>query len=46
MIDLQLGDNVKARVIDKDQKNEYIKNELKQKIRSQKDIYSYIQKVG
>lgn len=40
VIDIQLADNVKARVIDEDQKNEYVKND-KKKIRSQYETYNY-----
>jgi polyphosphate kinase len=46
MIDLQLSDNVKARVIDKEQKNEYGEDESEQKTRSQYDIYNYIKKLN
>ena len=46
MIDLQLSDNVKARVIDKEQKNEYLKDESDQKIRSQSDIYNLTKKLN
>jgi polyphosphate kinase len=46
MIDLQLSDNVKARVIDREQKNEYLKDESDQKIRSQSDIYNLIKKLN
>ena len=46
MIDFQLSDNVKARVIDKEQKNEYLKDESEQKIRSQYEIYKYLQKLN
>ena len=42
MIDLQWNDNVKARIIDKDQKNEYVSDESKQKIRSQYKIYNLL----
>ncbi len=46
MIDLQLSDNVKARVIDREQKNEYLKDESDQKIRSQSDIYNLTKKLN
>lgn len=40
VIDIQLSDNVKARIIDAKQKNEYVKNEDK-KVRSQNATYDY-----
>ena len=40
VIDIELADNVKARVIDAKQKNEYVKNDEKE-IRSQYAIYDY-----
>jgi polyphosphate kinase len=46
MIDLQLNDNVKARRIDKEQKNEYVKDESEKKIRSQSDIYKYLKRLN
>jgi polyphosphate kinase len=46
MIDLQLNDNVKARIVDKEQKNEYINYEGEQKIRSQYEIYDTIKKLN
>lgn len=46
MIDLQLSDNIKARRIDKEQKNEYARDESEQKIRSQYEIYNYINKLN
>jgi len=46
MIDLQLCDNDKARVIDKEQKNEYVKDENEKKIRSQFEIYDIIKKLN
>lgn len=46
LIDLQLSDNVKARFIDKEQKNEYVIEENEKKIRSQYEIYNYIQKLN
>ncbi len=41
MIDIQLKDNVKARVINSHQDNEYIKDNNKEEIRSQFKIYEY-----
>jgi polyphosphate kinase len=46
MIDLQLSDNVKARVIDKEQKNEYLKDESEQNVRSQSEIYNLTKKLN
>ncbi len=46
MIDFQLNDNVKARAIDKEQKNEYAIDESNKKIRSQFEIYNYIKKLN
>lgn len=40
LIDIQLNDNVKARIIDTKQQNEYVKNN-KKKIRSQHATYQY-----
>jgi polyphosphate kinase len=42
MIDIQWNDNVKARIIDKDQRNDYKKAENEQKIRSQYEIYNFL----
>jgi polyphosphate kinase len=44
MIDLQLSDNVKARIIDNDKMNEYVKDESGKKIRSQCEIYRMLQR--
>ena len=38
MIDLQLNDNVKARIIDSRQKNKYVKNKIQIHIKIQKQI--------
>ncbi|MDX1471917.1 MAG: polyphosphate kinase 1, partial [Flavobacteriaceae bacterium] len=42
LLEIQLADNVKARIIDKDQKNEYVKNDLP-KVRSQYATYQYFE---
>ena len=42
MIDIQLNDNVKARVIDCEQINNYKEDEKEEKIRSQYDIYKFL----
>lgn len=43
VLDIQLGDNLKTRIIDKHQKNEYMRND-EPKYRSQIAIYEYFQK--
>ncbi len=40
-LDIQWHDNVKARIIDKDQSNHYVKRGNKRSIRSQQEIYDY-----
>jgi polyphosphate kinase len=40
LIDIQLADNVKARIIDAEQKNEYVQNDLP-KVQSQLATYAY-----
>ncbi|MCW9094740.1 MAG: polyphosphate kinase 1, partial [Ignavibacteriaceae bacterium] len=42
MIDIQWDDNIKARIIDKDQRNDYKEDENEQKIRSQYEIYNLL----
>ena len=42
ILDLQWCDNVKARVLDKDQKNKYRKLKINGKIRSQEATYKYL----
>lgn len=42
---LQLGDTCKARVIDADQKNEYVKRGNRRKVRSQVAIYDYLKRI-
>ncbi len=44
MIDLQLSDNVKARIINNEKMNEYVKDESGKKIRSQCEIYRMLQR--
>ena len=44
MIDLQWNDNVKARIVDKDQKNDYLSDDSEKKIRSQYEIYNYLKR--
>ncbi|MEV3813884.1 polyphosphate kinase 1 [Aeromonas allosaccharophila] len=44
-LELQLSDTCKARVIDADQKNEYVKRGNRRKIRSQVAIYDYLKRI-
>lgn len=44
ILHIQLNDNVKARVQDYTQKNKYVHNDKKHKIRSQYEIYNYLKK--
>lgn len=41
ILKIQLNDNVKARILDNELKNEYVRNDLG-KIRSQEEIYKYL----
>ena len=44
ILDIQLRDNVKARIQDADEKNEYVKKgENEKSVRSQYEIYNYLQ---
>ncbi len=45
ILELQLSDTCKARVIDADQKNEYVKRGNRRKIRSQVAIYDYLKRI-
>lgn len=45
ILELQLSDTCKARVIDADQKNEYVKRGNRRKVRSQVAIYDYIKRI-
>ncbi|HMH35225.1 MAG TPA: polyphosphate kinase 1, partial [Puia sp.] len=42
ILDIQLADNVKARWLDNDLSNQYKRDHLKKKIRSQIEIYNYL----
>ena len=42
IIDIQLKDTLKARVIDIDQKNRYVKRGNRRKLRSQVEIYNFL----
>lgn len=45
ILELQVSDTCKARVIDADQKNEYVKRGNRRKIRSQVAIYDYLKRI-
>ncbi|HHQ4566639.1 polyphosphate kinase 1 [Aeromonas hydrophila] len=45
ILELQLSDTCKARVIDADQKNDYVKRGNRRKIRSQVAIYDYLKRI-
>ncbi|MGY6038973.1 polyphosphate kinase 1 [Aeromonas sp. AE23HZ002T15] len=45
ILQLQLGDTCKARVIDADQSNEYVKRGNRRKVRSQVAIYDYLKRI-
>ncbi len=45
ILELQLSDTCKARVIDADQKNEYVKRGNRRKVRSQVAIYDYLKRI-
>ncbi|MBN2812465.1 MAG: polyphosphate kinase 1 [Bacteroidales bacterium] len=45
MIDLQLKDNVKARIINAVQDNQYVSSKGKEKLRSQEELYNYYKKL-
>lgn len=42
LLQIQLKDNVKARILDNEMKNHYVKGSKKEKIRSQIEIYHYL----
>jgi polyphosphate kinase len=44
ILDLQLSENVKARVLDNEQKNHYVESGTKRKLRSQLAIYQFLKK--
>ncbi len=45
ILDIQLADNQKARIIDADQKNHYVPRGNRRKVRSQEDLYDYLLRV-
>ena len=42
LLEIQLEDNVKARILDKNMRNEYVECDKNKKIRSQIEIYNYL----
>lgn len=46
LIELQWNDNTKARIIDAEQKNKYVFSHSNKKIRSQYEIYKYINQLN
>lgn len=42
ILNIQLGDNVKARILDNELKNEYVQNSGDKTVRSQIEIYNYL----
>ncbi len=46
IIDIQLHDNVKARILDNKLSNEYVSNVGKPKIRSQIETYNYLSQIS
>ena len=44
MLQIQLNDNVKARILDKDQTNQYKQTTTKTKVRAQVDFYKYLKR--
>jgi polyphosphate kinase len=43
LFEIQVNDNVKARILDNDLSNRYVKRLTTRKIRSQEEIYNYLQ---
>jgi polyphosphate kinase len=43
LFDIQLHDNVKARVLDNELSNKYVRKKTARRIRSQEEIYNYLQ---
>jgi polyphosphate kinase len=44
ILDIQLSDNIKARILDEDFENNYVNSHGPQKVRAQQDIYNYLLK--
>lgn len=45
LLNIQLSDNIKARVLDNDLSNQYINPRNTKKVRSQVEIYNYLYKI-
>jgi polyphosphate kinase len=46
ILDFQLSDNIKARILDEDFENNYVNSQSPEKVRAQQDIYNYLLKKG
>ena len=46
ILDIQLSDNIKARILDEDFENNYVNSHSPEKVRAQQDIYNYLLKKG
>ena len=46
ILDIQLSDNIKARILDEDFQNNYVNSHSPEKVRAQQDIYNYLLKKG
>ena len=43
ILEIQMKDNVKARIIDESQENQYRKSDTKRQVQSQMELYKYYQ---
>jgi len=46
ILDFQLSDNIKARILDEDFENNYVNSHSPEKVRAQQDIFNYLLKKG
>jgi len=46
ILDFQLSDNIKARILDEDFENNYVNSHTLEKVRAQQDIYNYLLNKG
>ena len=46
ILDIQLSDNIKARILDEDFENNYVNSHSPEKVRAQQDIFNYLLKKG
>ena len=46
ILSIQLNDNVKARILDNELQNRYVRDKSKKRIRSQVEIYNYLQQAS